>query len=76
MQSRVPLAVIVLFTVCVLPVRATGFDDKTFDQESIDALQVLLVAECFDHFGVVVCQDAGDIATSECRSDGVAGLFE
>jgi hypothetical protein len=43
MQSRVPLAVIVLFTVCVLPVRATGFDDKTFDQESIDALQAKIL---------------------------------
>ena len=43
MQSRVPLAVIVFFTVCVLPVRATGFDDKTFDQESIDALQAKIL---------------------------------
>jgi len=43
MQSKIPLAVIVLLTVSVLPVRATGFDDKTFDQESIDALQAKIL---------------------------------
>jgi hypothetical protein len=43
MQSKVPLAVIVLLTVSVLPVRASGFDDKTFDQESIDALQAKIL---------------------------------
>jgi SpoVK/Ycf46/Vps4 family AAA+-type ATPase len=37
MRSRVP-AILVLLTVTVLPVRASGFDDKTPDQQSIDAL--------------------------------------
>ncbi len=44
--------------------------------EGVDALQVVLVAERFDYVGVVVCQDAGDIAACECGSDCIAGLFE
>jgi hypothetical protein len=43
MRSKVPLVVIVLLTVSVLPARASGFDDKTFDQESIDALQAKIL---------------------------------
>jgi hypothetical protein len=43
MQSKVPLAVIVLLAISVLPARASGFDDKTFDQESIDALQAKIL---------------------------------
>jgi len=43
MQTKVPLAVIVLLTVSVLPARASGFDDKTFDQESIEALQAKIL---------------------------------
>jgi hypothetical protein len=43
MQTKVRLAVIVLLTVSVLPARASGFDDKTFDQESIDALQAKIL---------------------------------
>jgi hypothetical protein len=39
MRSTVSLAVIVLFTVAAAPVCASGLDDKTFDQQSIDALQ-------------------------------------
>ena len=39
MQSKVPLAALVLLTVSVLPARASGFDDKTIDQDSINALQ-------------------------------------
>ena len=38
MRSRVPLAVFVLLVVTALPVRAAGFDDKIFDQQSIDSL--------------------------------------
>jgi len=37
MRTRVP-ALLVLLTVTVLPVRASGFDDKIPDQQSIDAL--------------------------------------
>jgi len=43
MQSKVSLAVLVLLTVSVLPARASGFDDKTFDQQSIDALQAKIL---------------------------------
>ena len=39
MRSKVSLAVLVLFTVSAVPVCASGLDDKTFDQQSIDALQ-------------------------------------
>src|SRR5580658_9269153 len=39
MQAKVALAVVVLLAVSVLPVRASGFDDKTFDQESINSLE-------------------------------------
>ena len=39
MRTRVP-ALLVLLTVTVLPVRASGFDDKIPDQQSIDALIV------------------------------------
>jgi len=38
MRHSVPLAVLVILTVTTLPARASGFDDKTFDQQSIDAL--------------------------------------
>jgi hypothetical protein len=38
MQAKVPLAVLVLLTVCTVPACASGFDDKVFDQSSIDAL--------------------------------------
>jgi hypothetical protein len=43
MQSKVPLAVLVLLTVSVLPARAAGFDDKIIDQQSIDALQAKIL---------------------------------
>jgi hypothetical protein len=43
MQSKVALAGIVLLTVTVLPVRASGFDDKTFDQESINSLEAKIL---------------------------------
>jgi hypothetical protein len=43
MQSKVSLAVLVLFTACVLPARAAGFDDKIIDQQSIDALQAKIL---------------------------------
>ena len=33
MQSKVPLAVLVLLTVVTVPARASGFDDKNFDQQ-------------------------------------------
>lgn len=39
MRPKVPLAALVLLTVSTVPVRASGFDDKIFDQQSIDALQ-------------------------------------
>jgi hypothetical protein len=43
MQSRVLLAVLVLLALCVVPARATSLDDKTFDQDSIDALQAKIL---------------------------------
>jgi hypothetical protein len=43
MQSRVPLAILVLLTISVLPARAAGFDDKIIDQQSIDALQAKIL---------------------------------
>ncbi|MGA2167422.1 MAG: hypothetical protein ABSG62_04380 [Terracidiphilus sp.] len=43
MQSKVPLAVLVLLTVATVPARASGLDDKTFDQQSIDALQAKIL---------------------------------
>jgi len=38
MLSRMPLAVFVLLAVTAAPARASGFDDKIPDQQSIDAL--------------------------------------
>jgi hypothetical protein len=43
MQSKVALAVLVVLTVCVIPARAAGFDDKIIDQQSINALQVKIL---------------------------------
>jgi hypothetical protein len=40
MRFRVQLAVFVLFATCAPLLCASGFDDKVFDQQSIDALQV------------------------------------
>jgi hypothetical protein len=40
MLPRVHLAVAALLAVCTMPVCASGIDDKTFDQQSIDALVV------------------------------------
>lgn len=39
MQSRIPLAVLLFLTVATAPACASGFDDKPFSQQSIDALQ-------------------------------------
>jgi hypothetical protein len=39
MQYRVPLAVLVLLAGSSAPVCASGLDDKTFDQQSINALE-------------------------------------
>jgi hypothetical protein len=39
MRSRVPLAVLVLLTVSAASACASGFDDKIFDQQSINALE-------------------------------------
>ncbi|MGA3069532.1 MAG: hypothetical protein ABSD43_04890 [Terracidiphilus sp.] len=38
MRSRVPLALLVLLTISSGPSCASGFDDKPFNQQSIDAL--------------------------------------
>jgi hypothetical protein len=38
MLSRVSLAVVAFLAVTTIPLRASGIDDKTFDQQSIDAL--------------------------------------
>ena len=38
MRVRVSMAVLVLLTATSVPVYASGFDDKTFDQQSMDAL--------------------------------------
>jgi len=44
MQSRVPLAALLLLTMSVVPARAAaGYDDKPIDQQSIDALQVKIL---------------------------------
>lgn len=46
MQSKVPMAVLVLSTFLTVGVRqgcASGFDDKTIDQESINALQAKIL---------------------------------
>jgi hypothetical protein len=43
MQFKVLLAVLVLVTVSALPARASGFDDKPFDQDSINALQAKIL---------------------------------
>jgi len=39
MQSKACMAVLVLLAVSVVPACASGFDDKTFDQDSINALR-------------------------------------
>jgi hypothetical protein len=38
MRSGIPFVALVLLTMSVTPARASGLDDKTFDQQSIDAL--------------------------------------
>jgi hypothetical protein len=43
MQFKVSLAVLALAAVSVLPARASGFDDKPFDQESINVLQAKIL---------------------------------
>ena len=43
MQSKVWLAVLVFLTVNVLSARASGFDDKIIDQNSINALQAKIL---------------------------------
>jgi hypothetical protein len=43
MQSKVWLAVLVLFAASGLSVRASGFDDKIIDQDSINALQAKIL---------------------------------
>jgi hypothetical protein len=43
MQFKVSLAVLVLLTVSVLPARASGFDDKPIDQDSINALETKIL---------------------------------
>jgi hypothetical protein len=43
MQFKVSLAALVVLAVSVLPARASGFDDKPFDQESINALQAKIL---------------------------------
>jgi hypothetical protein len=40
MLWKVPLAVLALFAVTTASVRASGVDDRIFDQQSIDALEV------------------------------------
>ena len=43
MQFKVSLAVLTLAAVSVLPARASGFDDKPFDQDSINALETKIL---------------------------------
>jgi hypothetical protein len=43
MQFKVSLAVLALVAVSVVPARASGLDDKTFDQDSINALQAKIL---------------------------------
>jgi hypothetical protein len=40
MMSKLPLAVLALLAATTVPVCASGIDDKTFDQQSIDALEM------------------------------------
>jgi hypothetical protein len=65
------------FDLIVDELQVDGFErSEQVLPESVDAVQILLIAESFDHLGVVVCQDSRDVATCERRSDRVAGLFE
>ena len=43
MQSKVSLAILLLLTLNVVPVRASNLDDKTIDQDSINALQTKIL---------------------------------
>ncbi len=43
MQSKVWFAALALLAVCALPARAASLDDKTIDQQSIDALQAKIL---------------------------------
>ena len=43
MQSKVWLAILILLTVSVLSARASGFDNKIIDQDSINALQAKIL---------------------------------
>jgi hypothetical protein len=44
MQSKVPLAALLLLALCGVPAcAAAGFDDKPVDQQSIDALQAKIL---------------------------------
>jgi hypothetical protein len=43
MQSKVWLAILILLTVNVVSARASGFDDKNIDQDSINALQAKIL---------------------------------
>ena len=43
MQWKVSLAVFALLAVSVLPARASNFDDKPFDQDSINVLQAKIL---------------------------------
>ncbi|MGB6687722.1 MAG: hypothetical protein WBE76_07755 [Terracidiphilus sp.] len=39
MRSRVSAAALLILGVCTVPMCASSFDDKTFDQQTIDALE-------------------------------------
>lgn len=58
MRSMVSSAILALVTVITIPARASGFDDKTFDQQSIDALQAKAILaqpreQCFLYAEIV-----------------------
>jgi hypothetical protein len=54
----IPTAVLALLTVASIPACASGFDDKTFDQQSIDALEAKAIMaqpreQCFLYAEIV-----------------------
>ena len=58
MRSIVSTAILALLTVTTIPACASGFDDKTFDQQSIDALEAKAVLaqpreQCFLYAEIV-----------------------
>jgi hypothetical protein len=84
-----PTAVFALLTVAAIPACASGFDDKTFDQQSIDALEAKAILaqpreQCFLYAEIVhemtefsVRQyAAGDVAKATDLLHQIQGLAQ